>query len=50
MAIPRSEYPRPQFVRPDWMNLNGLYTYDRQPKFETERLRGIMARKAAIED
>ena len=29
---------------------NGLYTYDRKPKFEPERLRVIMARKAAIED
>jgi len=29
---------------------NGLYTYDRKPKFEPERLRAIMARKAAIED
>ena len=28
---------------------NGLYTYDRKPKFDTERLREIMARKAAIE-
>jgi hypothetical protein len=23
MSIPRSEYPRPQFVRPDWLCLNG---------------------------
>lgn len=29
---------------------NGLYTYDRQPKFPPEVLRPIMARKAAIED
>jgi beta-galactosidase/beta-glucuronidase len=30
--------------------VNGLYTYDRQPKFDPERIRGINARKAAIED
>ncbi len=23
----RSEYPRPQFVRPDWLNLNGEWSY-----------------------
>lgn len=26
-AIPRHEYPRPQFERPDWVNLNGDWTY-----------------------
>ena len=29
---------------------NGLYTYDRKPKFDTEWVRSIMSRKAAIED
>jgi len=29
---------------------NGLYTYDRQPKFDVKRLHAIMSRKAAIED
>ena len=28
---------------------NGLYTYDRQSKFDPEILRSIMSRKAAIE-
>ncbi|PYZ97528.1 glycoside hydrolase family 2 [Alteribacter lacisalsi] len=28
MSIPRSEYPRPQFVREDWMNLNGKWEFD----------------------
>ncbi len=26
--IPRSEYPRPQFVRPGWMNLNGQWQFE----------------------
>ncbi len=29
---------------------NGLYTYDRQPKFDPDRLRAIFSRKAAIEE
>lgn len=28
MAVPRAEYPRPQFERPDWVNLNGEWTYE----------------------
>lgn len=27
-VLPRSEYPRPQFVRNDWVNLNGEWTYE----------------------
>jgi beta-galactosidase/beta-glucuronidase len=27
-AVPRAEYPRPQFERQDWQNLNGEWTYD----------------------
>ncbi len=26
--IPRSEYPRPQFVREGWMNLNGVWQFE----------------------
>lgn len=26
--IPRDEYPRPQFARPDWMNLNGVWQFE----------------------
>ena len=26
-ALPREEYPRPQFERTDWLNLNGPWTY-----------------------
>lgn len=28
MTIPRPEYPRPQFVRADWMNLNGEWQFE----------------------
>ncbi len=28
MTIPRSEYPRPQFVRADWMCLNGEWEFE----------------------
>jgi beta-galactosidase/beta-glucuronidase len=28
MAIPRSEYPRPQFVREDWLCLNGEWQFE----------------------
>ena len=27
-AIPRSEYPSPQFARPTWMNLNGAWQFE----------------------
>ena len=27
MSVPRPEYPRPQFVRDSWMNLNGLWDF-----------------------
>lgn len=28
MSVPRSEYPRPQFVRPDWLCLNGKWQFE----------------------
>lgn len=28
MAVPRNEYPRPQFVRPDWLCLNGEWQFE----------------------
>ncbi len=27
MSIPRNEYPRPQLVRKDWLNLNGEWDF-----------------------
>ena len=29
--LPRPEYPRPQFVRTEWRNLNGVWTYEFDP-------------------
>ena len=31
MNIPRSEYPRPQFYRPEWLCLNGSWQFDTDP-------------------
>ena len=28
MQIPRPEYPRPQFVRSQWLNLNGQWQFE----------------------
>ncbi len=28
MSIPRPEYPRPQFVRTEWLNLNGTWQFE----------------------
>ncbi|MYH63741.1 MAG: beta-galactosidase, partial [Caldilineaceae bacterium SB0675_bin_29] len=28
MSIPRPEYPRPQFVRKDWLCLNGEWEFE----------------------
>lgn len=31
MAVPRAEYPRPQFVRKDWLCLNGRWQFEPDP-------------------
>ena len=28
MNVPRPEYPRPQFVRDNWLNLNGQWQFE----------------------
>jgi len=37
--IPRPEYPRPQFVREEWLNLNGpwAFAFDDRDAGERER-------------
>lgn len=34
-AIPLPEYPRPQLVRENWLNLNGLWQYSIKPRTES---------------
>lgn len=37
MSIPRPEYPRPQFVRENWLNLNGTWQFSfDKPSFDRE--------------
>ena len=31
VSVPRPEYPRPQFVRQEWQNLNGLWEFEIDP-------------------
>lgn len=31
LKVPRPEYPRPSFVREDWLNLNGTWEFSRDP-------------------
>jgi beta-galactosidase/beta-glucuronidase len=40
MSIPRPEYPRPQYERADWLNLNGPWAFQRDPG-RSGRARGL---------
>ena len=41
--LPLNEYPRPQFMRPAWLNLNGLWEYDVAPLDQVpEELKGTI--------
>lgn len=44
MSIPRSEYPRPQFVRPDWLCLNGEWQFEID-QADTGLDRGLLERE-----
>jgi len=46
MTIPRSEYPRPQFVRDDWLCLNGEWQFEIDPA-DTGLARGLKDRELA---
>jgi beta-galactosidase/beta-glucuronidase len=44
MSIPRPEYPRPQFQRTDWLNLNGMWEFEIDPG-DSGLERGMLERK-----
>lgn len=44
--IPRPEYPRPQFVREDWLCLNGEWQFERDPG-DSGLARGLVERELA---
>lgn len=43
-AQPRPEHPRPQLVRPDWLNLNGVWQFEID-RSDTGRERGLVERE-----
>ncbi|HEX8551838.1 MAG TPA: glycoside hydrolase family 2 TIM barrel-domain containing protein [Abditibacteriaceae bacterium] len=42
-SVPRPEYPRPQFVREDWLCLNGEWEFERDPG-DSGHARDLLAR------
>jgi beta-galactosidase/beta-glucuronidase len=44
MNLPRNEYPRPQFVRPDWLCLNGEWQFEIDPS-DSGLARGLLQRE-----
>ncbi|MDQ3816023.1 MAG: beta-galactosidase [Armatimonadota bacterium] len=42
-VLPRSEYPRPQFQRADWLCLNGPWQFERDPA-DSGLARGLLSR------
>ncbi len=47
-AAPLPEYPRPQLVRQDWLNLNGLWEYALLPKEQAEGIPSAFAGKILV--
>ena len=47
-SVPRPEHPRPQFVRPDWLNLNGIWQFEID-RGDSGRERGLVSRELAGE-
>ncbi|MGN0764354.1 MAG: glycoside hydrolase family 2 protein [Aristaeellaceae bacterium] len=47
-SIPRSEYPRPQFVREGWMNLNGEWMFEVDPGCSGKK-RGLIEKETLAE-
>ncbi len=48
MNVPRPEYPRPQFVRDDWLNLNGQWQFE-VDQGDTGLARGLCERQLTDE-
>ena len=48
-TMPRSEYPRPQFARPTWMNLNGSWQFEIDHG-ASGRARGMVEKNAYCPD
>ncbi|GGS78384.1 hypothetical protein GCM10010270_57900 [Streptomyces violaceus] len=46
MDVPRPEYPRPQFVRDAWLNLNGAWQFEID-RSDTGLERGLATRELA---
>ncbi|MCZ7648138.1 MAG: beta-galactosidase [Planctomycetota bacterium] len=44
MTLPRPEYPRPQFVRKDWLCLNGAWQFESDPG-DSGKERGLLERE-----
>ncbi len=44
--IPRPEHPRPQFVRPDWLSLNGSWSFE-VDRGDSGRERGLVTKELA---
>ena len=49
MTIPRPEYPRPQFVRADWLCLNGEWQFEIDPG-DSGMERGLLERELQRQD
>lgn len=44
MSVPRPEYPRPQFVRTEWLNLNGYWQFE-MDQGDSGIQRGVLERE-----
>ena len=44
----RKEHPRPQFVRKDWLNLNGVWTCEYSKNIKG--FKKVLAQSTAVED
>ncbi|MFB3882904.1 MAG: glycoside hydrolase family 2 protein [Armatimonadota bacterium] len=47
MELPRAEYPRPQWVRDEWLNLNGEWEFEEDPELRGEGKGWVSGRRLA---